>query len=68
MGEEYENREINKKISQRNESILAHGLKPVSENAAKGLYGVVYDMALLVNEDIQKDMDDAKFPKFNTKN
>ena len=67
VGEEYENREINKKISQRNDSILAHGLKPVSEAAAKGLYGVVYDMALLVNEDIQKDMDDAKFPKFNIK-
>lgn len=52
-------------VNHRNKSILAHGLNPIREDQANQLYDKILKYAELFYPDIKKQMDLAKFPKFN---
>ncbi len=52
-------------VNNRNNSILAHGLNPISEDNAVDLYGKVLNYARDLDHTIDKYMDLSKFPKFN---
>ena len=57
--------ELNKGLSSRNKSILAHGLNPIGRGTANNLYAIVLDYSKKYEEDIEKNMEKAKFPQFN---
>ncbi len=57
--------ELNKGLSSRNKSILAHGLNPIGRDTANNLYAIVLDYSKKYEEDIEKNMEKAKFPQFN---
>lgn len=52
-------------VNHRNKSILAHGLNPIREEQANQLYDKILKYAELFYPDIKKQMELAKFPKFN---
>lgn len=55
---------INSQVQKRNTSILAHGLKPLNKIEAKNLYKLVLNHSKKLCPNIEKEMDLAKFPKF----
>lgn len=55
---------INSQVQKRNTSILAHGLKPLNKIEAKNLYKLVLNHSKKLCQNIEKEMDLAKFPKF----
>lgn len=50
--------------SKRNNSILAHGLKPLDKDSAIDFYNRVFSYAKKAYPDIEKYMELARFPKF----
>ena len=57
--------ELNKGLSSRNKSILAHGLNPIGRDTANDLYDIVLDYSKKYDSGIEKNMENAKFPQFN---
>lgn len=57
--------EINKKLSKRNNSILAHGLNPINKNYTVDLYNELLEYAYRFYPDLDKYMELSKFPKFD---
>ena len=55
---------INSRVQKRNTSILAHGLKPLNKVETNNLYKLVLNHSKKLCEDIEKEMDLAKFPNF----
>ena len=55
---------INSQVQKRNTSILAHGLKPLNKREAKNLYKLVLNHSKKLCDNIEKEMEIAKFPKF----
>lgn len=51
-------------VSKRNDSLLAHGLNPISKDDAENLFEGVLKYAIGVFPEIEKYMEMAKFPKF----
>lgn len=56
--------DFSKKLSNRNNSILAHGLNPISKEDAENLFESVLKYSIGVFPEIEKYMEMAKFPKF----
>lgn len=56
--------EFSKKLSNRNNSILAHGLNPISKEDAENLFEDVLKYSIKIFPEIEKYMEMAKFPKF----
>ena len=68
LAKEYLNdKNISNLISNRNKSILAHGLVPMGEDDAKDLYEAVLYYARKYNPNIDDLMELSKFPKFDVK-
>lgn len=66
LAKEYLNdKNISRLISNRNKSILAHGLVPMGEDDANDLYDAVLYYARKYNPDIDDLMELSKFPKFD---
>ena len=57
--------EIKHNITLRNNSILAHGLTPITEDNAKNLYKQVINYAEVICPKIEQCMEFSRFPKFN---
>lgn len=55
---------INPKIQKRNTSILAHGLRPLTKKEAEELFKLVLNHSKKLHENIEKEMEMAKFPLF----
>ena len=55
---------IGPQVQKRNTSILAHGLKPLGRTEADRLYRLVLNHSKKLYENIEKDMELAKFPLF----
>lgn len=55
---------IDSKVKERNNSILAHGLKPICEEDARRLNDLVIKHATKYCDNIEREMEKAKFPKF----
>lgn len=51
-------------VNKRNDSLLAHGLNPISKDDAENLFEGVLKYAINVFPEIEKYMEMAKFPKF----
>lgn len=51
-------------VNKRNDSLLAHGLNPISKDDAENLFEGVLKYAISVFPEIEKYMEMAKFPKF----
>lgn len=58
---------IQNNVNLRNGSILAHGLNRIKDKKAKRLMEQVLDYAKCVCPNVEKLMQEAKFPKFNDK-
>ena len=56
---------INSKVQLRNKSVLAHGLRPLKKNEADNLFKLVLNHSKKLCEDIEKEMEKAKFPLFD---
>ncbi|WP_303295515.1 TIGR02710 family CRISPR-associated CARF protein [Methanobrevibacter woesei] len=56
--------DFSKKLSNRNNSILAHGLNPINKEDAENLFESVLKYSIGVFPEIEKYMEMAKFPKF----
>lgn len=59
-----EDNKLKDMVSKRNDSLLAHGLNPISKDDAVNLFGGVLKYAIGVFPEIEKYMEMAKFPKF----
>lgn len=57
--------ELDRAKNRRNDSILAHGLTPLSKESACDFYKRVLDYAIKAFPDIEDYMEKAEFPKFN---
>jgi CRISPR-associated protein (TIGR02710 family) len=57
--------ELDHAKNRRNDSILAHGLTPLSKESACDFYKRVLDYAIKAFPDIEDYMEKAEFPKFN---
>lgn len=57
--------EINKKLGKRNNSILAHGLNPISRTYTVDLYDELLEYAYKFYPDLNEYMDLSRFPKFD---
>lgn len=60
-----ENGNLKGRVEKRNNSIMAHGLKPVDKKSAIELYNLVLNFAKDYWQDIEYYMNISKFPKFN---
>ena len=56
---------INSKVQLRNKSVLAHGLRPLKKKEADNLFKLVLNHSKKLCEDIEKEMEKAKFPLFD---
>lgn len=66
LAEEFlEDKKIDNELSNRNNSILAHGLNPANEENTKELYNNLKEYAIESFEELNKYSDYATFPKFN---
>lgn len=65
IGREYKNRNIKSRINNRNTSILAHGLNPISPKNANELFDLILDFSKILIPNIEEEMELAKFPKFS---
>lgn len=59
-----EDNKLKDMVSKRNDSLLAHGLNPISKDDAVNLFEGVLKYAIGVFPEIEKYMEMAKFPKF----
>ena len=59
-----EDNKLKDMVSKRNDSLLAHGLNPISKDDAVNLFEGVLKYAISVFPEIEKYMEMAKFPKF----
>lgn len=59
-----ENKKLQNLLKKRNESILAHGLTSVSKETYEELYPIVLEFAKIVIQNIEKLMENSKFPKY----
>lgn len=55
---------IRPRVSLRNKSILAHGLRPLNEKDALTIYRLILKQSKLLCQNIEKEMETAKFPLF----
>lgn len=55
---------INPRVQMRNKSILAHGLRPLNEKEAENLFKLVINHSKKLCDNIEKEMEKAKFPLF----
>ena len=60
-----EDKKIRNNITLRNNSILAHGLIPISKSQANELYRQTFNYAKCICPNINDYLDYSKFPKFN---
>ena len=58
-----ENKEMRGLLQKRNNSIRAHGLEPVEKEVAEELYGRAKEYARIIVPDLEKLLEDARFPK-----
>lgn len=59
-----EDKRLKSMVSKRNDSLLAHGLNPISKEDAENLFESVLKYSIGVFPEIEKYMEMAKFPKF----
>ncbi len=55
---------IQSRVRVRNKSILAHGLRPLSEKDAQTIYRLIFKHSQISCPNIKKEMETAKFPLF----
>ena len=55
---------INPRVQMRNKSILAHGLRPLKKKEAENLLKLVINHSKKLCKNIDKEMENAKFPLF----
>jgi hypothetical protein len=60
----FEDHELRNLLERRNNSILAHGLNPVSEQECLSLQEKVLELAFLLHRDLKKIMGEGQFPKY----
>ena len=59
-----DDKKLRNKVNKRNDSLLAHGLDPISREDAEDLFEGVLKYSIKVFPEIEKYMEMAKFPKF----
>ncbi|WP_276955360.1 TIGR02710 family CRISPR-associated CARF protein [Methanobrevibacter woesei] len=59
-----DDKKLKNKVNKRNDSLLAHGLNPISKDDAENLFEGVLKYSIKVFPKIEKYMEMAKFPKF----
>lgn len=66
VGEEFiNNRRIQDLLKRRNESILAHGVRPITNEDYNSLYEEVKKLCLKTFQNIEELIEKSKFPKFD---